>query len=79
MISPQSVLITRKLLEASDLDSDAAFITFNITRPPVAGEVQKKRDWETVGWRIDQFPQSDLFQVRLSDLNKFRSGAFRLK
>ena len=58
-------MINRKLLEASDLDSDPAFITFNITRPPMAGEVQKKRGWEKVGWSVDSFVQSDLFQVRL--------------
>ena len=51
------------MLKASDADSAADYITFNITVPPEAGEIQKRRKWERSGWRVDTFQQSDLYQV----------------
>jgi len=53
------------MLEASDADSSPDYIRFNITRAPRAGQVQKKRNWERVGWRVDSFEQKDLYKVRL--------------
>ncbi|XP_076812238.1 FRAS1-related extracellular matrix protein 1-like isoform X1 [Clavelina lepadiformis] len=58
----QTIMIHRFMLEASDADSSADFIQFNITTPPRAGEVQKKRKWERAGWSVGNFQQSDLYQ-----------------
>ena len=52
------------MLEASDADSVADYVVFNITTPPRAGEVQKKRRWERAGWLVNKFQQSDLYKVR---------------
>lgn len=51
------------MLEASDADTASDYITFNITTPPRAGEVQKKRKWERAGYSVNHFLQSDLYQV----------------
>ena len=51
------------MLEASDADTAPDYIVFNITSPPRAGEVQKKRKLERAGWSVHQFQQSDLYQV----------------
>jgi len=51
------------MLEASDADTVADYVTFNITVPPRAGEIQKRRAWERVGWAVNSFQQLDLYKV----------------
>ena len=51
------------MLEASDADTAPDYVTFNITSPPRAGEVQKRRAWERAGWAVDSFQQLDLYKV----------------
>uniref|UniRef100_H2YA41 C-type lectin domain-containing protein n=1 Tax=Ciona savignyi TaxID=51511 RepID=H2YA41_CIOSA len=58
----QTILIHRFMLEAHDADSSADYIKFNITKLPVAGEVQKRRNWERAGWAVNKFQQSDLYK-----------------
>ena len=58
------IMIHRSMLQASDFDSNPKFVLFNITKFPVAGEIQKMRNWESVGFPVTSFYQSDLNSVR---------------
>lgn len=51
------------ILEALDEDSSSDFVKFNITNPPKAGMIQKRRQGDSTGWNVHQFEQQDLNKV----------------
>ncbi|XP_009932773.2 FRAS1-related extracellular matrix protein 1 isoform X3 [Opisthocomus hoazin] len=57
----QAILIQGSMLHASDMDSSDAYILFNITKPPQAGEIMKKPGPNLIGYSVSSFLQRDLF------------------
>lgn len=62
------ILIHHFMLEASDLDSPADYILFNITRKPNAGQIVMQRRDSKAPWEIQNFRQRDLYHVRRKHL-----------
>ncbi|XP_045921786.1 FRAS1-related extracellular matrix protein 1a [Micropterus dolomieu] len=58
----QMALLRGSTLQASDMDSSDAYILFNITRPPQAGEVMKIPGAGLTGYPVSHFLQKDLSQ-----------------
>ncbi|XP_062455753.1 FRAS1-related extracellular matrix protein 1-like [Rhea pennata] len=57
----QTILIQGSMLQASDMDSSDDYILFNITKPPLAGEIMKKPGPNVIGYPVSAFLQRDLF------------------
>ncbi|KAK2852025.1 hypothetical protein Q5P01_008301 [Channa striata] len=58
----QTALLRGSTLQASDMDSSDDYILFNITRPPLAGEVIKIPRPGLTGYPVNHFLQKDLSQ-----------------
>ncbi|XP_077981131.1 FRAS1-related extracellular matrix protein 1-like [Glandiceps talaboti] len=58
----ETIQIKKNMLHASDADSSDDYITFQITKPPIAGEILKKYSWQSYGYPVNKFTQKDLFQ-----------------
>ncbi|NXC41076.1 FREM1 protein, partial [Penelope pileata] len=57
----QTILIQGSMLQASDMDSSDDYIVFNITKPPLAGEIMKKPGPNLIEYPVSSFLQRDLF------------------